>query len=140
MMSRTAIFAGLILDEFNNPVEVAYIGDEACYVVDDQGFKRHISAAEVDRKIYDLMTETIKTHEDLFTEQTLKMIGQDDLFTRAVVQNQLKNLDKQFENLQQAGIPEEGKTYMGMMGFKVIIDMHGEIIEIVQPGRIDEGE
>ncbi len=135
-----ALFAGLIVDENNNAVEVAYVGDEACYVVDDQGFKRHISAAEVDRKIYDLMTAQIKDHEELYTEQTLKMLGQDDLFTRAVIQNQLKNLDKQFEALQKSGLPDDGKAYMGMMGFKVIIDFRGDVIELIQPGRIAEGD
>ena len=34
-MTNQAVFAGLIFDEFDRPVEVAYVGDEPCYVVDD---------------------------------------------------------------------------------------------------------
>ncbi|MCK7483275.1 MAG: hypothetical protein M0C28_44180 [Candidatus Moduliflexus flocculans] len=38
----------------------------------------------------------------------------------------MKNIDKQFDQLMQAGIPEDMRAYLGMMGFKVIINMHGE--------------
>ena len=35
---------------------------------------------------------------------------------------------------------EEGRAYMGMMGFKVRINRHGELLEVVQPGAIDPDE
>jgi hypothetical protein len=68
------------------------------------------------------------------------MLGQEDIFTRAMIESQLKNLDKQFDDLLQAGIPEEGRAYMGMMGFRVRINVHGEVIEFEQPGAIDPDE
>jgi hypothetical protein len=41
----------------------------------------------------------------------------------------------------QAGIPEDMRTYLGMMGFKVVINMHGEVLDIDQPGiASDDGE
>jgi hypothetical protein len=61
------------------------------------------------------------------------MIGQDDIFSRAIIMNQLKNLDKQFENLMSTGIPEEGRAYLGMMGFRVVINIHGEVVRFDQP-------
>ena len=88
-----------------------------------------------------MMADQVKGHEDLLSDQTAKMLGQDDIFSRAMIQNQLKNIDQQLENLIQTGIPEEGRAYMGMMGFKIVINVHGEIINIEQPGMIDdEGE
>ena len=42
IMPYKPLFAGLILDEQDRPVEVTYIGEEPCYVVDDAGFRRHI--------------------------------------------------------------------------------------------------
>jgi hypothetical protein len=38
------------------------------------------------------------------------------------------------------GIPEEGRAYMGMMGFRVRINVHGEVVDVDQPGMIDPGE
>jgi hypothetical protein len=73
---------------------------------------------DVDRQILNWMKNAIEGHEDLLTEQTAKMLGQEDPFSRAMIQNQLKQIDQQFEQLLNTGIPEEGRAYMGMMGFQ----------------------
>jgi hypothetical protein len=137
-MARKAIFAGLIVDENENPVEVTYIGEESMYVVNDAGFRRHIPSETVDRQVLNMMKEQIKGNEDIIGEQTAKMLGQDDLFSRAIIQNQIKQIDQQFDQLMQTGIPDEGRAYMGMMGFKIVINLHGEIIRLDQPGVIDD--
>ena len=140
-MPGQPLFAGLVFDEFGKPAESAHVGDEPCYVVNDHGFRRHIPSQQVDREVLRMMADQVKGHEDLLSDQTAKMLGQDDIFSRAMIQNQLKNIDQQLENLIQTGIPEEGRAYMGMMGFKIVINVHGEIINIEQPGMIDdEGE
>ena len=138
-MPRQAVFAGLIVDEQGKTVETAFVGDEPCYVVNDAGFRRHIAAEQVDRQIFNAMTEQVHGHEDVITDQTAKMLGQDDLFSRAFISNQIKHIDSQFENLQKTGIPEEGRAYLGMMGFKVVINIHGDVISVQQPSGI-EGE
>ncbi len=122
------------MDEFDQPVETAYVGDEPCYVVNDAGFRRHIPSEQVDRQVLRMMTNMIEGHEDLLAEQTAKMLGQDDIFSRALIENQLKNIDQQIENVMQTGIPAEGRAYMGMMGFKVRINVHGEVLGVDQPG------
>lgn len=134
---RQPIFAGLIFDEQDQPVESVFIGDEPCYVVNDMGFKRHIPAEQVDQQVLDSMLELIEGHEDIITDQTAKMLGQDDIFSRAMIENQIKNIDKKLDALFDTGIPEEVRSYMGMMGFKVRINYHGEVLEIEQPGMID---
>ncbi len=69
------------------------------------------------------------------------MLGQEDVFTKAAIESQLKNIDKQFDQLMQTGIPEDMRAYLGMMGFKIIINMHGEVLRVEQPGVAgDEGE
>lgn len=133
-MALKPLFEGLIFDEFDNPVEVTYVGDEPFYVVDDDGFLRHIPSEQVDRQVLDSMRALIEGHEDLLSEQTAKMLGQEDIFTRAMIETQLKNLDKQFDSLFTSGIPEEGRAYMGMMGFRITINIHGEVVKIDQPG------
>lgn len=139
-MPKQPIFAGLIVDENDNAVETAYVGEEPCYVVDDDGFRRHIPSEQVDRQVLELMQEMIEGHEELISEQTAKMLGQEDIFTLAMIANQLKQIDKQFDALLETGIPEEGRAYMGMMGFKVKINVHGEVIDLDQPGLIEPDE
>jgi hypothetical protein len=133
-MAIKPLFPGLIFDEYDNPVEVHYVGEEPCYVVNDNGFLRHISSEGVDRQVLQGMTSLIQGHEDLVSEQAAKMLGQDDIFSLAMIANQLKNIDKQFETLLQTGIPDELRAYLGMMGFKVRVNVHGEVLEISQPG------
>jgi hypothetical protein len=86
----------------------------------------------------------MKGSEDLISEQTAKMIGQEDLFTKAAIEQQLKNIDKQFDQLLQVGIPEDMRAYLGMVGFKIVINVHGEVLKVEQPGTSggggDEGE
>ncbi|MEW5868883.1 MAG: hypothetical protein AB1894_06370 [Chloroflexota bacterium] len=141
-MPNQAVFAGLIIDEMDQPVEVAYVGNEPCYVVNDAGFRRHIPSEQVDRQVFQFMNEMVEGHEDLLSEQTAKMLGQDDIFSRAMITAQLKNLGEQFENLLAIGLPEEVRAYLGMMGFRIRIDVHGEVLDVDQPGMIapdDEG-
>lgn len=139
-MAQEPIFAGLVFDEKDNPVEVTRVGDESFYVVDDDGFRRHIPSAQVDRQVLASMRELIEGHEGILSEQTAKMLGQEDIFTKAMIESQLKNIDQQFDTLLQTGIPEEGRAYMGMMGFRITIDIHGEVISVDQPGMIDPDE
>jgi hypothetical protein len=36
------------------------------------------------------------------------------------------------------GIPENDRMYLGMTGFKIIIDIHGEMVEFRQPSRSED--
>lgn len=136
-MARKAIFAGLVVDEYDRPVQVAYVGDEPCYVVDDAGFRRHIPSEQVDRQVLNAMSEMIEGYEDQISEQAAKMLGQNDIFSKAMIESQLKHINQQFDSLLETGIPEESRVYMGMMGFKIRINVHGEVLDVEQPGMID---
>ena len=132
-MSRQALFGGLVVDENDRVVDTASVGGEAFYVIDDAGFKRHIPAEQIDRQVLAQMQDMMKGSEGLISEQTAKMLGQEDIFTKAMIEKQLKNMDKKFDALMDQGIPEEGRAYLGMVGLKIVIDFHGEIIRIDQP-------
>jgi hypothetical protein len=140
-MPRQSLFTGLVFDEFGKPAESTLVGDEPCYVVDDAGFRRHIPSEQVDKVVLTQIAEMMKGSEDFLSEQTAKMLGQEDVFTKAAIQQQLKNIDKQFDQLLQVGLPEDMRSYLGMMGFKIIINMHGEVLKVEQPGTItDDGD
>jgi hypothetical protein len=135
-MTKKPLFAGLVVDEVDNLVETTHVGNEPCYVVDDSGFRRHIPSEIVDRQVLQIMAETIQGHEGILSEQAAKMLGQDDIFSRAMIENQLKQVEQQFDRVLSTGIPEEGIAYMGMTGFRIRINVHGEVIELDQPGMV----
>lgn len=137
-MPKQPLFAGLVIDEKGQPAETAYVGDEPCYVLDDAGFRRHVSSEEIDRQVLQHFQDLIKGSEDLISEQAAKMIGQEDVFSVAAIAQQLKNMDKQFDMLLQQGIPEDTRTYLGMMGFKVVVNYQGEVLHVEQPSAPDE--
>jgi hypothetical protein len=139
-MHRKAIFAGLVIDENDNMASISYVGNEPCYVVDDSGFRRHIPSEFVDRQVLEKMMEMIQGHEGSLSEQVAKMLGQEDIFTRALIENQLKNMETQFQRIIETGIPEEGIAYMGMTGFRIRINVHGDVLEIEQPGLVDPND
>ncbi len=134
------LFAGLVVDENERPVNVVYVGETPMYVVDDAGFHRHIPTEEVDRQVLEFMKGAIEGHEDLLTDEAAKMLGQDDIFSRAMISNQLKQIDQRLDELLQVGIPEESRAYMGMMGFRIVINVHGEVVRVDQPGAAPGGE
>ena len=140
-MPNRPLFEGLVVDENDQPVTTTVVGDESFYVVNDAGFHRHVPSEDVDLQVLELMRGQIEGNEEILGEQTAKMIGQDDIFSVAMIMNQLKNLDKQFDQILKAGIPAEGRAYLGMMGFKIVINIHGEVVRFDQPAAAaDDGE
>jgi hypothetical protein len=139
-LSNQPLFAGLVVDENSKPAESAFIGNDPAYVVNDDGFKRHIPAEQVDRAVLNQLSEMMKGSEDLLSEETAKMLGQDDPFSKAMIENQLKNIDQQFDAIMKTGLPEDMRAYLGMMGFKVVINYHGEVIRVEQPGTASDEE
>lgn len=135
-MARNALFKGLVYDERELPVEVVFVGSDAYYIVDDNGFHRHIDAEDVDRQILTIFLEQLEDNKDLAVEQALKFLGKDDLFTKAAVDASMRNID--MDQIIAQGIPEQAKNMMGMLGFRIIINHHGEILRMDQPSASDD--
>jgi hypothetical protein len=133
-MARQSLFSGLVVDILDRPVEVTSVGGEAFYVVDDDGFRRHVESEHVDKQVLRHLHEMMQGHEELISEETMKMIGQEDIFTKAVIETSLKNLDSRFDELIDHGMPEEARAWLGMIGFRVVIDIHGDVLRVEQPG------
>jgi hypothetical protein len=138
-MTNQAVFAGLVFDENDQVATVSYVGSDPCYVVNDAGFMRHIPSEDVDRQVFSFMKEQMKGNEDLLSEQAAKMSGAEDIFSRAMIAQQIKQIDQQFDTILKTGLPEEARAYLGMIGLKIIINLHGEVVRVDQPGAIDEG-
>jgi hypothetical protein len=136
-MAKSAMFPGLVFDENGRPAQIAYVGEDACYVVLDDDFKRHIDAAQVDAQVLRFMREQVDEHRDLAVKTMLDMLGKDDVFTKAALESSINNIEK---NVGQP-IPEDARQWIGMLGFKVVIDFHGNVVDIQMPaGGIVEDE
>jgi glutamate synthase domain-containing protein 3 len=134
-MARQALFEGLVYDEQENLVATGMIGGEAQYIVDDQGFQRHIDSEAVDRQVMGLFLEQLEGNKELAVEQMLRMMGQDDLFAKAAIDAQLRNID--MDQIIAQGVPEQARNMLGMMGFRIIINYHGELVGMDQPSIPD---
>ena len=139
-MSKHALFDGLIVNEGNEPAEVTYISEEAHYIINDDGFGRHVAAEVIDRAVLHDLREQIMEHQDIVSGQALKMLGQDDLFTKAMIDSSLNNIEAHMEQLLHQGLPSGAKQWLGMLGFRIVVNHHGEVIKLEQPGTITPDE
>jgi hypothetical protein len=130
---RTALFAGLVQDEQDNPVEVVMVGDVPNYVVEDAGFRRHVESEAVDRQVIEMLREQFMAHREIATDAMLQMLGKDDLFTKAMIDASIKNMDQVIEQ----GMPDGARAWLGMLGFRVVIDTHGEVVRLDMPEQYD---
>lgn len=140
-MSKRALFEGLVVDEDGNAVETGLVGDQAQYVVWDAGFKFHIDAESIDRQVLQMLGGQIAENKGAVSEGVMKMLGQEDLFTKAAIDYSLNHMDKSFDQVIANGLPENARAYLGMLGFRIVINYHGELVRVEQPGLAsDDGE
>jgi hypothetical protein len=132
-VSRTALFAGLIRDEDDNPVEAVMVGDVPNYVVEDAGFRRHVESEVVDRRVVELLRDQFLAHQEIAMDAMLQMLGKDDLFTKAMIDASIKNMDQVIEQ----GLPDGARAWLGMLGFRVIINSHGEVLRLDMPEQTE---
>ena len=137
---RHALFAGLVLNEQDEPAEVVYIGTIPHYVILDDGFRRHVEAETVDRQVIQLLRQQILSNRELVTQGMLDMLGKDDLFTKAMIDASIQNIDRHIDLLFTQGLPEDTRTWLGMLGFKIVVNVHGEVVRLDAPGQRDLGD
>jgi hypothetical protein len=131
---RVPLFGGLVFDEQGQPVEVATVGDEPHYVILDAGFRRHVASEYVDRQVLSWLQSQVAANKDLVTQGVLSMLGRDDLFSKAMVDASVKNLG----DLMQQGLPDDARTWLGILGFRITVDIHGDMVDISGPTEESE--
>jgi hypothetical protein len=127
--SRKALFAGLVQDEEGNPVDVVMVGDVPNYVVEDAGFRRHVESKVVDLQVIEMLREQFMAHREIATQAMLQLMGKDDLFTKAMIDASIKNMDQVLEH----DLPDGARAWLGMLGFRVIVNTHGEVVQLDMP-------
>jgi hypothetical protein len=132
-----AFFEGLVVTEDGVPVDVSYIGTTAYYVIDDQGFRRHVEAREVDRPVLTQFMEQLQEHREEAVMAMLIQLGQDDLFTKAALESTVRNL--RLEQILDQGLPPQARQMLGMLGFRIIVNLHGEVVRVDMPSLPEGG-
>jgi hypothetical protein len=135
-MSNKALFTGLVIDEAGRPLDVALIGSEAQYVIDDDGFLRHIDAEQIDRQVLQLIQDQINANREAVEQGMMKVMGSDDLFTKAAIDKSIENIDQVLER----GLPDDARQWLGMMGFHIVVNLHGDVIKMESPGVVDDSD
>ncbi|MBP7997660.1 MAG: hypothetical protein KA314_01890 [Chloroflexi bacterium] len=135
-MAKHALFSGLVYDEDDQLVRTTYIGEEAVYVIDDNGFFRHIDAETIDRQVVAVFVQQLQENRDLAITEALKFMGHDDLFTKAALDASIDEVNT--DQIVTHGIPQQARDMLGMMGFRIIINYHGEILRLDQPAVPEE--
>lgn len=135
-MAKQALFSGLVVDEDGRPVLTSFVGEEAVYVIDDNGFYRHIDAEQIDRQVVNVFIEQLQENKDIAVTEALKFMQQDDLFTKAALDASIDNVNS--DQIVSQGIPPQARDMLGMMGFRIIINFHGEIVRLDQPAAPEE--
>ncbi|HET91422.1 MAG TPA: hypothetical protein ENN99_11910 [Chloroflexi bacterium] len=127
-----ALFADLVFNEEGEGAKVVYIGGEAHYAVPDGDFLRHVEASYVDRQIVEQIQERTVAMSDLVIEGIIQMLGQEDLFTRASIEHAIRNMDR----ILEPGVVDvdEFRTALWMTGFRVTVNVHGEVVHLEMPG------
>lgn len=131
-------FEGLVETEDGAKVETAIIGGENFYVIDDQGFRRHVEAAAIDRIVLGQFLEQMQEHRDEASQVMLKLMGSEDLFAKAAVDSTLKNIH--VDQMLGQTLPPDVRQWLGMLGFRVVIDYHGDVIRVDMPAAPEIGD
>ena len=131
MGQTKALFTNLVYDENGQPVATTFIGSEPHYVILDGDFKRHVAAEIIDRQVLDWLQGQVDANKDLVTEGIMGMLGKDDLFTKAMIDSSIKQMDQ----VMQRGLPDDARMMLGMMGFKIIVNIHGEVVKLDMPAQ-----
>lgn len=138
--NRKALFEGLVFNEEGQPVTVDQVGAQPFYVVPDADFRRYVETETIDRQVLEWLYEQILSNQEAVTEGMLSMLGQKDLFTKAMIDASIQDMDQQMKRLMQYGLPTGMQAWLGMLGFRIVVNVHGEVIEIDAPSIVDEGE
>jgi hypothetical protein len=129
VVDHQALFEGLVYNESGEAAQVVRIGGVAHYAVPDGGFLCHVEASAVDNEVLASIKSQITGNQDLVIRGVLEMMGKDDLFSKAAVEASIQNME---QNIRQSD-PSQWLPWLRFMGFRVVVNVHGEIVELIYP-------
>ena len=126
-----ALFPGLVYNEAGEQAQVVYVGGVAHYAIPDEGFLRHVEADKIDGAVIAHMKEQITSMQDYVVRGMLEALGKDDIFTKAAIDHSIQNLE---ENIRQSD-PDQWVPWLRIFGFRVVVNVHGDVVQIIYPSQ-----
>jgi hypothetical protein len=130
--TRRALFADLVFNEAGQPTKEVSIGGVPHYAIPDGDFLRHVEAGHVDRQIVTRLRDMIAPMRDAIVEGVIHMMGEEDLFARAAIEQGIDNIDRILE--PGAVDVDEFRTALWMAKFRAFVDVHGDVVRLEIPG------
>ncbi len=128
-MASVAMFEGLVFGEAGQEAGIGWVGGDACYLLDDGGFQLHIDATGVDRQVLQLIKEQVQANRDIAVRGILEMMGKDDVFSKTAVEYSINRM----EEATGQRLPPEARDLLRSLGFRIIIDIHGDVVQLDMP-------
>jgi hypothetical protein len=126
----------MVYSERGEAAKVAYIGEVAHYAIPDCGFWPQVTAYEVDRAVIAELKERVDAVQDELMPAVLQMLGKEDLFTKAAIAASIRHLEEDM----RSSAPEEWVPSLQMLGFRIVVNVHGQVLEIVYPQPPAKGD
>jgi len=133
---RQALFSGVVYSEQGELAEVVYIGGQAHYAVPDAGFLRHVEAIKIDNAVISALQSQVDSVQSEVVQGMLQLMGKEDIFTKAALDASIRNLNRQIRQSD----PSQWLPWLKLLGFRVVVDVHGDLVEIIYPQQPDEDE
>ena len=130
-MAARAMFGGLVQDSRGDLVNVRRIGADEVYVVREDGFDWHLEAGKVDAAIWSHMKQMFVEHRDLIPPEALQALTNGDIFQQAAIESALDRVDE----IERIEMPPQQRDLLALLGFRVVIDYHGDVLEVVMPDQ-----
>jgi len=127
--SQRAYFPELVYNEQGQIAQVVFVGGVAHYAIPDNGFLRHVECWTVDRIVIASLREQITSVQDELVRAMLQMLGKDDILTKAALEASIRNMEQGILHSD----PEQWAPWLKLYGFRVVVNVHGEVVEIIYP-------
>lgn len=127
--SQRAYFPELVYNEQGQIAQVVFVGGVAHYAIPDNGFLRHVKCWTVDRIVIASLREQITSVQDELVRAMLQMLGKDDILTKAALEASIRNMEQGILHSD----PEQWAPWLKLYGFRVVVNVHGEVVEIIYP-------
>ncbi len=82
---------------------------------------------EADWQVLTEMLKMVDGNEEAIAEQTARLMGQDDLFTHAILINQIKQMGNRWT---PAGDGDLERPVLPGNTLPVVINLHGEVLDV----------
>ncbi len=134
--ARPAAFEHLVYDPAGQPVPVKKIGGNDFYVVGEDGFDYHIAAGKVDSAVWNTLRSHFQKAKEDHLPAALAAMGVEDPFTLAAYEAAIDNIG----TADTVAIAPEHKNMLALMGFRIVIDYHGDVQDVVMPEQTIDPE